>query len=168
MTEVARRALLAIIVASVSLSGHTAELIGYVVRIADGDTVTVLDENETQHRVRLAAIDAPERRQAFGQVSKQHLADMVFKRQVRVDWHKTDRYSRLIGKIFVDGVDAGLAQIEAGLAWHYTAYAAEQSDEDRAAYAAAHRSAEAAGRGLWNDPQQTAPWSWRRQRSAAR
>lgn len=157
--------MLAIVTAFFSVSVHAAKLLGYVVRIADGDTVTVLDADKVQHRIRLAAIDAPERRQPFGQVSKQHLAEMVFNRHVRVDWHKTDRYSRLIGKVYMDGIDVGLAQIEAGLAWHYTAYAKEQSVEDRAAYSAAHQEAERAGRGLWSDPLRIAPWSWRRQRN---
>lgn len=59
-----------------------------VVSIADGDTVTVLDAEHTQHKVRLAGIDAPERGQAFGNVSRQHLAGLVFQRDVTVDWHK--------------------------------------------------------------------------------
>jgi endonuclease YncB( thermonuclease family) len=58
---------------------------GKVVSISDGDTITVLDASRTQHKIRLAGIDAPEKRQAFGNVSKQNLARMVFQKEVTVD-----------------------------------------------------------------------------------
>ena len=134
---------------------------GRVVAIADGDTVTVLDATQTQHKVRLAGIDAPEKHQAYGNVSRQHLASAVFGRTVTVDWTKRDRYGREIGKILVDGADANLGQIEAGLAWHYKKYEREQSPKDRAAYAAAEQAARAARRGLWQDPDPIAPWVFR-------
>ncbi len=38
-------------------------LTGKVVKITDGDTLYVLDANNKQHKIRLAGIDAPERRQ---------------------------------------------------------------------------------------------------------
>ena len=52
-------------------------LTGHVVKIADGNTLTLLDASKQQHS-RLTGIDAPERKQAFGTVSKQHLAELVF------------------------------------------------------------------------------------------
>ena len=94
-------------------------LSGQVVKIADGDTLTVLDASKQQHRIRLTGIDAPERKQAFGTVSRQHLANLVFGRAVMVEWYKRDRYQRILGKVLVDGQDANLEQIRAGLAWHY-------------------------------------------------
>ena len=41
-------------------------LLGKVVHVADGDTITVLDNTHIQHKIRLTGIDAPEKRQAFG------------------------------------------------------------------------------------------------------
>lgn len=108
---------------------------GRVVGVADGDTVTVLDSANTQHKVRLAGIDAPEKKQAFGQVSKQHLSNQVFDKTVTIETTKRDRYQREIGKVLVNGRDANLGQIEAGLAWHYKQYAGEQSPLDRQSYA---------------------------------
>lgn len=134
---------------------------GRVVAIADGDTVTVLDATNTQHKVRLAGIDAPEKHQAYGNVSRQHLASAVFGRTVTVDWTKRDRYGREIGKILVDGVDANLRQIEAGQAWHYKKYEREQSPVDRAAYAAAEQTARAGRRGLWQETDPIPPWVFR-------
>ena len=79
---------------------------GRVVRIADGDTLTVLDRHQVQHRVRLAGIDAPERGQPFGERSKQDLARLTFGNPVEIRWHKPDRYGRLVGQVWVD-VSAG-------------------------------------------------------------
>lgn len=108
------------------------ELAGRVVGVADGDTITMLDQERHEHKIRLAGIDAPEKHQAFGQRSKQALSDAVFNRMVTVDWSKRDKYGRLVGKIFLPGgVDANLRQIELGLAWHYRAYEREQLLADR-------------------------------------
>lgn len=135
---------------------------GYVVSIADGDTVTVLDANRKQHKIRLAGIDAPEKAQAFGNRSRQKLADMVFNRTVVVDWEKEDRFGRLVGKVLVNGVDANLEQIKAGMAWWYEKYRAEQSSEDQRRYAEAEESARAQRVGLWRDPDPMPPWDWRK------
>jgi len=75
---------------------------GTVVRVLDGDTAEVLDASNTPHRVRLAGIDAPEKAQPFGAKSKQNLLSLVGGRQVAVDWTKTDRYGRQVGKILVE------------------------------------------------------------------
>jgi hypothetical protein len=88
-----------------------------------GDTVTVLDADHRQHKIRLAGIDAPEKAQPFGQRSKENLPRLVFGREVVVEVGKTDRYRREVGKISIDGIDANLEQVKAGLAWHYKAYA---------------------------------------------
>ncbi|WP_291010815.1 thermonuclease family protein [Hydrogenophaga sp.] len=74
-------------------------LVGKVVAVADGDTITVLDESKLQHKIRLVGIDAPERKQPFGQRSKELLSDLVFGKTVQVDTEKVDRYGRQIGKV---------------------------------------------------------------------
>jgi endonuclease YncB( thermonuclease family) len=139
-----------------------ATLKGEVVGLSDGDTVTVLDAQKTQYKVRLAGIDAPEKRQPFGDRSRQHLASLAFRRQVVIEWHKTDRWGRIVGKVVVDRIDVCLEQVRAGLAWHYLDYAREQSPEDRSAYSEAERVARAKRLGLWRDPQPMAPWDFRR------
>ena len=136
-------------------------IVGKVVGVADGDTVTVLDATKTQHKIRLSGIDAPEKEQPFGQRSKGNLSRLVFGKQVEVDTEKIDRYGRNVGKIRVGGVDANLEQISAGLAWHYKKYEREQSAEDRGVYARAETAARAARAGLWRDATQTALWDWR-------
>lgn len=112
------------------VSAASADLLqGRVVRIADGDTLTVLDADQVQHRVRLAGIDAPERAQPFGERAKQNLARLTFGKPVEIRWHKKDRYKRVVGQVWVVSpdarcqgagcpktLDAGLAQVTVGLA----------------------------------------------------
>jgi endonuclease YncB( thermonuclease family) len=143
---------------------HAEMLSGRVVGVADGDTVTVLDASRQQHKIRLMGIDAPEKKQAFGNKSKQALSDLVFNKQVSVEFSKTDRYGRTIGKILVDGLDANLEQVKKGMAWHYKQYQKEQSSVDRAAYAEAEELAKAEKLGLWFDPSPTPPWDFRHNR----
>ena len=138
-------------------------LTGRVVRVADGDTITVLDSNDTQHRIRLEGIDAPESHQAFGTQSKKNLSDMVFGKQVTIVYEKTDQYGRLVGKILLDGKDINLEQVKAGLAWHYKEYQREQTPEDRELYARAEDEARAARRGLWQDPDPVEPSAFRKE-----
>jgi len=137
---------------------------GRVVGIADGDTVTVLDASMKQWKIRLMGIDAPEKKQAFGNKSKQHLSDLVYDKQVTVEYHKKDRYGRTVGKIVVDGVDANLEQVKAGMAWHYKQYEKEQSAEDCLLYAQAEEQARTEIRGLWLDGSPTPPWDFRKQK----
>jgi endonuclease YncB( thermonuclease family) len=145
-------------------TARAAEMTGRVVGIIDGDTIDVLMPGLQVVRVRLSGIDAPERGQAFGTAAKAALSELVFARQVVVQWKKRDRYERLVGKVTVSGVDANLAMLTRGMAWHYVRFEAEQERQDRASYAQAEREARAQRRGLWGDPQPVAPWDHRKSR----
>lgn len=139
---------------------------GVCVGVLDGDTVTVLDGNNTQHRIRLLGIDAPEKAQAFGQESKKHLSDLIFRRTVLVQSYGLDPYGRTLGKILViqnnQPVDANLEQVRAGLAWWYEAFRRSQSLEDQRLYRAAELSARRDRVGLWAAPSPTPPWDYRK------
>jgi endonuclease YncB( thermonuclease family) len=139
-------------------------LVGRVVHVADGDTVTVLDDSRTQHRVRIAGIDAPEKRQPYANRSKAALSAFVMGQVVSVDWYKQDRYQRIVGNVHVAQVDAGLELVKAGLAWHYKAYQREQPPMERQLYAHAEEQARSARRGLWADRSPQPPWEFRRER----
>lgn len=147
-----------------ALACHARVIEGRVVAIADGDTITVLDADKVQHRIRLGGIDAPEKKQAFGTRSKESLSDLVYSKTVTVETGKTDRYGREIGKVLVDGLDANLQQVQRGFAWHCKAYEREQSANDRQLYDFAQSEARAARRGLWRDAEPVAPWDWRKGR----
>ena len=138
-------------------------LLARVVGVTDGDTVTVLDAGNREEKIRVGGIDAPEKKQPFGEKSKQSLSGLVFGKDVRVEWKKRDRYGRIVGQVFVEpsAVDAGLFQVRAGLAWHYKKYEGEQSPEDRERYAKAEDDAKASKTGLWGEPDPVPPWEWR-------
>nr|MDP2190785.1 thermonuclease family protein [Rhodoferax sp.] len=138
---------------------------GKVVGVADGDTITVLDADKVQHKIRLAGIDAPEKKQAFGNRSKESLSDLVFDKTVNVETSKRDRYGREIGKVLVNGQDVNLVQVERGMAWFYRQYQREQSPNDRRLYEAAEDAAKAGKRGLWRDTEPVPPWEFRHGKS---
>lgn len=142
--------------------GYAGLLEGKVVSVHDGDTITLLDATHRQHKIRLAGIDAPELSQAFGRVSRQHLADQVVGRTVVIEWSKRDKYQRLVGKILLNGRDINITQIEAGLAWHYKKYATEQIPEDRQRYARAEEQARASRLDLWQYSHAVPPWDYRK------
>ena len=142
---------------------NASTLQGKVVHVADGDTITVLDATNTQHKIRLQGIDAPEKAQAFGQKSKQSLHQLVHSKQVTIEYQKKDKYGRTVGKVVHNGNDVCLEQIKLGMAWHYKQYESEQSKEDREIYAQAELSARANAIGLWKDKQPIPPWEYRRQ-----
>lgn len=139
-------------------------IVGRVVGIADGDTVTVLDASKTQHKIRLAGIDAPEQKMPFAKCAKEHLSDLVFSKDVEVQTSKKDRYGRWVAIILVDGFDANLAMVKAGMAWHYKQYEREQSAPDRQLYANAENQARSQRSGLWRDDNPTPPWEYRKER----
>jgi endonuclease YncB( thermonuclease family) len=129
---------------------------GQVVSITDGDTLTVLVRRQ-QVRVRLIEIDAPEKRQAFGNRSKESLSDLCGRKTARVEWSTKDRYGRILGRVYCGGTDANAEQVRRGMAWVYNKYVT-----DRSLYAL-QDEAKAARRGLWRDRSPIPPWEWRTQ-----
>lgn len=114
-------------------------------------TLTLLDATNTQHKIRLAGIDSPEKGQPFGQVCKKSLSDLAYDRVAAVESTKLDWYGRVIGKVLVDGQDVNLEQVRRGCGWHYKKYQNEQRLDDRLSYNAAEESARSGRVGLWTD-----------------
>lgn len=137
-------------------SANAGELVGRVVKITDGDTLTVLVAKK-QIKVRLTDIDAPERRQPFGTRSRQSLAELCAGKDARVAEHGEDRYGRTLGRVYCAGVDSNAEQTRRGMAWVYAKYATKDSP-----LYDLQREAQAMRRGLWTDPKPMPPWEWRR------
>ena len=129
---------------------------GKVVAVADGDTITVLDAAKTQHKIRLDKIDAPEKKQAFGQKAKQRLSEMVFGKTVKVEWKKKDQYGRILGVVFAGETEVNLEMVKSGFAWHYKYF------DKTPAYAEAEADARTSKRGLWADKNPVNPYDWRK------
>jgi endonuclease YncB( thermonuclease family) len=134
---------------------------GKVVAIADGDTLTVVDGANTQHKIRLAGIDAPEKKQAFGTKAREALADKVFGKTVRVDVIDVDRYRREVGRIYLADRFINLEMVRDGFAWRYVRY------DKPGEFSAAESEAREQRRGLWADPHPVPPWEFRRQKRSA-
>jgi endonuclease YncB( thermonuclease family) len=129
-----------------------------VVGVTDGDSLTVLDDRSQQLRVRLAEIDAPERGQPWGNRSREALSALVFGKTISVQQTDTDRYGRVVARVFAEGRDVNRTMVEQGAAWAYREYL---TDETLIATEARARQGRT---GLWSmsDQQTVAPWEWRR------
>jgi micrococcal nuclease len=132
-----------------------ADFAGRVVKVSDGDTLTVLIKKR-QVRVRLESIDAPESKQAFGKRSQQSLAQMCAAKTAIIVSTGKDRYGRTLGWVLCDGIEANTEQVRRGMVWVYVQYAARYSP--LYGYEAETRRQRV---GLWADAHAVAPWEWR-------
>lgn len=148
--------LLPLVFALAAFGAYAETLAGRVVNVADGDTLTVLDAAQRQHKVRLADIDAPEKGQAFGQRARESLAALCAGQPAEVEQAGRDRYGRVVGRVTCARVDANGEQVRRGMAWVYGRYAPAGSPLYRL-----QAEAQAGRRGLWQDPRPKAPWDWR-------
>lgn len=148
-----------------------ADITGRVVAVIDGDTLRVLGADNTEYKVCLSGIDAPQRGQPYGNASRKHLASLVGGKEVLVESGKQYMHRCTVGKVWVQPadcpscgktLDANYAQVLAGMAWWYRYYADELSPEDRGRYESAEDEAKARGRGLWIDPNPINPYKWRK------
>lgn len=136
------------------------------VGVSDGDTIKARCGEPGAYeevKVRIGGIDAPEKRQPFGQRAKEAMSDLVYMKSVKLDCFKLDRYGRHVCMVSTDaGGDVGLAMVRAGMAWWYRDYAREQTAAARGKYERAEAEASGAKRGLWMEATPEAPWAWRR------
>lgn len=141
----------AFLLPSVALS----QLKGRVVKVADGDTFTML-VNQKQVRVRLHGIDCPEKGQDFSQVAREYLAALILHREVVVNEMNRDRFGRVIGILLIDGVNVNEKLLQEGLAWHFLRY--DRNPE----WSAMQHLAKAGKKGLWSHDNAIAPWEFRK------
>lgn len=140
-----------------SVSLFSAEIKGKVVGVSDGDTITILDSlDKGRFRIRLDKIDAPEKKQAFGNRSKQFLSSLIFGKDVSVRFKKIDRYGRVVGIVYCNGKEVNLVMVQEGFAWHYSYY------DKTPAYIEAERMAKSNKKGLWVDPNPINPYEFRK------
>jgi micrococcal nuclease len=152
-----RRVSLGLLLAVLAVTAHVAaadRFTGKVIGVSDGDTISVLRDRAAV-KIRLDGIDCPESGQDFGQRAKRFTSELVFGKTVTVDVHNSDRYGRLVSRVFVGDEDVSLALVKAGLAWHYKQYSGD------AALAQAEVTARAQHVGLWSQPHPQPPWEFR-------
>lgn len=125
-------------------------------KVSDGDTVIILTDDKVQHKIRLNDIDAPEKKQAFGNKSKDNLAKYIAGKTVTVQYQKKDKYKRILGTIYLDKLDINLQQVKDGFAWVYKKYSKNQD------YYNAEKVSRENKKGLWIDKNPIAPWEFRK------
>lgn len=129
---------------------------GRVIKVKDGDTIVILDSLYTQHTIRVADIDAPEKGQPFSTVAKNFVSDEIFGKTVFVQKIKIDRYGRTVGHIFYDDKDLSEELLRKGLAWHYKYFSDNQYLSDLELEARNKKI------GLWIDHNPINPYKWRK------
>lgn len=122
-------------------------------------TLTVLDSGNRQYKIRLSAIDAPEKNQPFGMRSKQALSSLCYGKEARVSPLKADRHGRTVADVDCGGKNVNEEQIRSGMAWVYRRYAEGYGDLYRL-----EDEAREDRRGLWVDAEPMPPWDWRHNR----
>jgi uncharacterized endonuclease HI_1296 len=142
--------MLFLVLATLSLLAHPAK----VIKISDGDTITILTQQRKQVKVRLYGIDAPEKKQPYGQKSRQFLASLIAGQVVEVEPKGKDRYKRTLGIIHYKGQDINAQMVLNGYAWAYVKYSKIYVDQEKLA-----REKKL---GLWQSNDPTPPWEWRK------
>lgn len=140
-----------------SISFQTFALYGRVVGVHDGDSFTLLDDNNVEHKIRLHGIDCPELKQAFGKAAKYFVSNLIFNQYVNVETSKKDRYGREIGTVIMaDGKILNEEILKSGYAWHYLEY------DTKPSWTKMEQNAKTAKVGLWADSNPIEPWFWRK------
>lgn len=154
-----------------------AALLCLIVAVLDGDSLIArcptgqAAQPWERVEVRIGPIDAPEHGQPYGRRAKQALSRLVYKKEVKLDCYKQDRWRRQVCNVWVTPadapghaktLDAGLAMVTQGMAWWYRAYSKEQTPQARAQYRYAQKEAQGRRAGLWADSHPIPPWTWRR------
>ena len=125
-----------------------------VLHVSDGDTITVLTQEQKRLKFRLNGIDAPEKNQPYGQISKAHLSELVLDKDINATIHGTDKYGRKIATLYINDTDINAQQVKEGLAWAYVKYSTK--------YTTLENEAKEQQKGLWKEDHPIAPWEWRK------
>jgi micrococcal nuclease len=152
-----KRTILTLLI-SFLLTSYTHAFQGKVIRISDGDTITVLHD-ENKEKIRLYGIDTPEMKQSFGKEAKDYTASIVTGKNVEIEAVTTDRYGRTVGIVNVNGNSLSEEIMKSGYAWVYDRYCKkDMCDKWRLLEKAARQSKI----GLWSQDDPVAPWVYRR------
>tara|TARA_E500000075_G_C6764203_1_gene209025 strand:+ start:104 stop:583 length:480 start_codon:yes stop_codon:yes gene_type:complete len=146
-----------LLVLSVTVEAKLEADVAQVLRVVDGDSITV-KVDETNYRIRLAEIDAPEMDQAWGEESKSALQEKLGNEEVALEIIDVDRYSRLVARVFLNGRQINREMVEEGHAWVYLEYLRDETLLDPEGKAKKKKL------GLWASKAAVAPWLWRKRK----
>lgn len=140
------------------LEGWTQTYIeGKVIRVADGDTFTIIDRYNKKTKVRFFGIDCPEVGQDYYRTAKNFTALHTLDKIIRIEVKNKDRYGRVVGIVRSEKyTDFSLMLLQAGLAWNYPQYS--KSD----IYQEAEMQARKDKVNIWSLKAPVAPWEFRK------
>src|SRR5215213_564148 len=159
-----------ILVLAIAISGffsaevRASSLFGRVIEVNSGDVITVFNLNRPV-RVKLLGLDAPEMDQAFGDVAKKHLSDLIYDKSVLIEYSGISADGSLAGRVLLNSTDIGAQMIRDGAAWFDPNNLSRLSETDREVYRQSEQAARSERRGLWEAENPTAPWEFVRARS---
>lgn len=133
-------------------------IIGTVVGITDGDTFKLLENDTILHRIRVANIDCPERKQPFSKKAKEFTSNAIFNKKIKIEVLNSDRFGRLIAQVYYDSLILSAELVKNGYAWHYTKYSNDSTLIEL------ENQARKFKRGLWQDKSAMPPWEWRKRK----
>lgn len=115
-----KSALLTLVLLLLALPAHAfpTRCIG----VSDGDTITVLNDENQQIKIRLYGIDSPESGQHHGRKAKQNMSALVFGKDVETTPIGQKHYGRTVARVSVGGLDVCAEQLRAGYAWVFPRY----------------------------------------------
>lgn len=138
-----------------NLSVTSQVLNGIIVKVQDGDTVTLLDSLNQQHKIRLHGIDAPEKGQDFSNKSKDYISSLISGKYVTVETKGKDQYKRILGVIYLGEMNINAQMIRSGYAWNYF-YSKDKY------YIKLQEEAKNNNIGLWSQPNPIDPYYFRK------
>ena len=129
---------------------------GKVIKVTDGDTFTLLLNNDFDTKVRLNGIDCPEKKQAYSKKAKDRLSHLIFGKNIDVYYEKKDGFGRVLGDVYVNKINVNQDMVQNGLAWHFKEYSNDPILEKLEQEAIQNRV------GLWIDSSPIPPWEFRK------
>ena len=131
-----------------------------VIKIYDGDTITVLTSQKEKIKIRLFGIDAPELKQPFGKASKRHLIDLVSKKSLNINEKGKDKYGRTLAVLYNGDQDINAQMVIDGYAWAYDKFSKD--------YVAFQQNAQLFKKGLWVNKDVVRPSDFRKLKKSSR
>jgi len=150
-----------------SVNADAATLFGRVIEVNDGDVITVFNLNRPV-RIKLMAIDAPEAGQPFGDAARKHLSDLIYDKDVLVEYRGIAADGSLVGRVMLSNVDIGVQMIRDGAAWFDASNQGSLTAADREVYQQSEQAARSERRGLWQAENPIAPWEFVRAQTLRR
>lgn len=138
-----------------SIGIGSATIKGKVVKVTDGDSITILTEGNRQVKIRLDGIDCPERGQDYGTKATDFTKELCAGKDVIIDSIGIDRYRRVLGIVWVDSINVNEALLINGLAWRYKYNKSEY-------YLSLEQEARAQKLNIWSMKNPVAPWDFRK------